>query len=103
MRPLYQAADRIEAQRLVDFLAQHDIEAVIVGDFLSGGIGDLPADIYPVVWLPDNRHWFMASRLLETFLTPDPRADESWICPSCNERVEGSFEVCWNCGQERPE
>lgn len=103
MRKLYQAADRIEAQRLVDFLADHDIPSLILGDYLSGGIGELPADIYPVVWLPEDRQWYMASRLLEQFLIPSRRTEKSWKCPCCNETVEGVFEVCWNCGKDRPE
>ncbi len=103
MRRLYEAADRIEAQRLVDILAEHNIQAVILGDYLSGGIGELPADIYPAVWLPEDGQWFMASHLLDKFLTPDSRADRSWICAGCGETVEGVFEVCWNCSRERPE
>lgn len=26
-----------------------------------------------------------------------------WKCPACGERVEGSFDLCWSCGAERPE
>lgn len=22
----------------------------------------------------------------------------AWTCPKCDERVEASFEICWNCG-----
>ena len=24
-----------------------------------------------------------------------------WECKKCRERVEGSFDVCWNCGTSR--
>ncbi len=29
----------------------------------------------------------------------DPDLD--WICPNCSEQIEGQFNTCWNCGQER--
>jgi len=103
MRRLYEAADRIEAQCLVDYLSEHGIQAVVLGDFLSGGIGELPADIYPTVWLPVDGQWFMASHLLEEFLSPDSDLGKSWKCVGCGETVEGVFEVCWNCARERPE
>ncbi len=26
----------------------------------------------------------------------------AWTCPRCGERNEGSFDVCWQCGTDRP-
>ncbi len=31
----------------------------------------------------------------------NPKSYRSWRCRSCNELIEGQFEVCWNCGQPR--
>jgi hypothetical protein len=39
------------------------------------------------------------------------RADEpkdtgivwTWRCPNCREEVEPQFELCWNCGAEKPQ
>ncbi|HWB19521.1 MAG TPA: hypothetical protein VG711_04405 [Phycisphaerales bacterium] len=25
-----------------------------------------------------------------------------WTCPKCGEHIEGTFDVCWNCGSDRP-
>ena len=102
MRRLYEAADRFEAQRLVDFLREHHIPAVVLGDFLSGAAGELPATIFPNVWVVEDTHWFRATSLLEAFQEP-PEADAGeWRCPHCGETVEGTFEVCWNCARQRP-
>ena len=35
-------------------------------------------------------------RALETAVTAD------WSCPACGEQVPGNFDVCWNCGEDRP-
>lgn len=101
MRRLYEAADRFEAQRLIDLLQDHRIPAVMLCDYLSGAAGELPANIFPCVWLVDDTHWYRAKTVLEEFLSspPDPQTD--WCCPTCGETVEGGFDVCWNCGMLR--
>jgi hypothetical protein len=97
MRRLYQASDRIEAQHLVDFLADHDVPAIVLGDYLSGAAGDLPVNIFPGVWLLRDTHWAYACHLLAEFRAPAATAP-SWPCAQCGEVVEGEFDVCWNCG-----
>jgi hypothetical protein len=32
---------------------------------------------------------------------PPPRG-EPWKCPACASRVPGTFDICWQCGAERP-
>ncbi|MBK1724352.1 putative signal transducing protein [Thiocystis violacea] len=104
MQQLYQARDRIEAQILRDLLDRHLIETVILGDYLSGAIGELPADIYPTLWLIDNADLDRGLELLRHFFTEkDAREDgEAWICASCGELVSDDFEICWNCNQAKP-
>jgi len=103
MHRLYEAADRIEAQRLVDFLAEHQIPAVILGDFLTGAAGELPANIFPAVWITRNGHRFMAESLLREFLCSTGATGGDWVCPGCGETVEDGFQVCWNCGTSKPD
>jgi len=104
MHKLYQAADRIQAQLLKDFLGDHHIQAVILGDFLSGAAGELPATIFPEVWVVEESDCSYAEQLLQRFLQ-GPRAAEDalpWTCPSCGETQEGQFLACWKCGTPRP-
>jgi hypothetical protein len=101
MRRLYQAADRIEAQRLLDFLAEHGVAALIPGDYLSGAAGELPVAPFPEVWLPNPGQWLRARGLLAEFLAPLPEAEGDWICPACGETVTAAFPLCWNCATPR--
>jgi hypothetical protein len=103
MQRLYQAADRIEAQVLRDLLARHRVEAQVFGDYLSGAAGELPADIYPTVWVLDDEDLARARELLEAWLRENAEraAARSWVCHGCGELVDGSFDLCWRCGQER--
>jgi hypothetical protein len=43
MQTIYQPANQIEAQLVVDLLESEGIHAIISGSFLTGAIGDLPA------------------------------------------------------------
>jgi hypothetical protein len=102
MQRLYQAADRIEAQFLVDFLDRHLIEASIFGDYLAGAFGELPVDIYPTVWVLEDEKLPRARELLARFLSEAvSQSGAGWVCPGCGERIEGGFELCWNCGRAR--
>jgi hypothetical protein len=102
MRELYQAADRIEAQMLKDHLHREGIETAIVGDHLSGAAGELPANIYPTLWILDENELQRAKRLVQQFFTPSPAAGEAWRCPVCAVSVDPGFEICWNCGSPNP-
>jgi hypothetical protein len=100
MQPLYEARDALQANLLRDHLAAHHIQAVVLGDYLSGAAGQLPAVNFPVVWLVEDRDLPRARQLLEVFLSPLPAA-APWTCPNCGAEVDGEFELCWQCGAPR--
>ncbi|MBT2972044.1 MAG: hypothetical protein B6D72_04110 [gamma proteobacterium symbiont of Ctena orbiculata] len=102
MRELYQAADRVEAQVLKDYLDREGVETVIIGDHLSGAVGELPADIFPTLWVLDENDLERAKRLTERFFNRPPVSGTAWRCAVCGERIEPGFEVCWNCGSPNP-
>ncbi len=102
MHRLYQAGNRIEAQLLSDLLGHQGIDTAILGDYLSGAIGELPADIYPSVWLIDVADLPRAESLLAGFLAEQSRdVGASWVCHRCGELIDGSFDLCWRCGGSR--
>lgn len=103
MQQLYQAADRIEAQLLRDLLDRHHIQAEILGDYLSGAAGELPANIYPSVWVIEDQDLTRARELLDSWLSENAERSSasSWVCRGCGELLAGSFDLCWRCGRER--
>jgi len=102
MLRLYQAGDRIEAQFLSDLLDHHGIDNAIFGDYLTGAIGELPADIYPSVWLIEDADRARAEALLAGLLAEQRREiGASWVCHGCGELIDGSFDLCWRCGGSR--
>jgi hypothetical protein len=103
MQKLYQASDRIEAQLVSDLLASRHIDNRILGNYLSGAIGELPADLYPTVWVIDDADLPLARELLTRFIADNrERGDaSSWVCRDCGELIDGSFDLCWRCGGGR--
>jgi len=102
MQMLYQAADALQAHLLRDHLAAHHIQSVVLGDYLSGAAGELPAVNFPAVWLLEDHDLPRARQLLELFLQPPPPASD-WVCPACGASVDGEFALCWQCSTPRPE
>lgn len=87
---------------LKDFLDQEGIATVIVGDHLSGAVGELPADIFPTLWVLDDSDLERAVRITATFFNRSPVSGKAWMCPVCGEDIDGGFEICWNCGSPNP-
>jgi hypothetical protein len=103
MRRLYEAADRVEAQMLMDYLQEQGVSCVLLGDYLSGAAGELPANIFPSLWVIEDRDYPRARRLVREFGRGDiaEEADKPWICPICGEEVDPGFDICWNCASPR--
>jgi predicted metal-dependent HD superfamily phosphohydrolase len=54
MKQVYHAANSVDAQLVVDLLAAAGIDAHVQGQFLSGGVGELPAGELLRVWVEDE-------------------------------------------------
>jgi hypothetical protein len=104
MKRVHNARHGAEAHLIRGFLESHGIEAVVRGDLLAGGWGELPVDLC-AVWISDDSRFDEADRLLRDFLNGAPariHGAKDWRCPDCAETIEGQFTACWQCGRERP-
>ena len=102
MQKFYEARDALQAQMLRDHLASHHIQSVVLGDYLTGGAGELSAINFPVLWLVEDGDLPRARQLLDTFLSDVPVAAD-WRCPACGAEVDGVFTLCWQCNNPRPD
>ena len=93
---------QMQAQMLRDHLASHHIQSVVLGDYLTGGAGELSAINFPVLWLVEDGDLSRARQLLDTFLSDVPVAAD-WRCPACGAEVDGIFALCWQCNRPRPD
>ena len=84
MKQVYNAANPVDAQLIVDLLASAGIGAFVQGQFLSGGVGELPVDELLRVWVADDdierAHACIADREAQEPLDDalDPALVRSW-------------------------
>ena len=103
MKQIHVAKHAPEAHLVKGFLESNGISAVVRGEFLTSGWGELPVDVCGV-WITDDTQYEQAQALLVSFLKGDlarQHRGEAWICPGCGERQEGQFTACWKCGATR--
>ncbi len=101
MKRVHNARHMTEAHLIRGFLESHGIDAMVRGDFLTGGWGELPVDIC-AVWIADDAQYSEADLLLRDFLQGRlATGGEAWQCSECGETSEGQFTACWQCGTAR--
>lgn len=103
MKQVHAARHAPEAHLVRGFLESNGIAAVVRGEFLTGGWGELPVDVCSV-WISDDRQYERAQALLAAYLGGDFAREfrnEGWRCPQCGEQLEGQFTECWSCGAAR--
>lgn len=104
MKQIYIAANSLDAQMLKDYLESTGIQAIIKGDYLTGAVGEIPANTFPTVWVVDEEDEVRAKKLVANFESEHP-SDQihitHWHCPQCKELIEPQFTQCWHCGYQR--
>jgi hypothetical protein len=104
MKRIHNARHAAEAHLICGLLQSCGIAAVVRGEWLAGGFGELPVDAC-AVWVTDDHKLDEADRLLRDFLDGNvaaAAAGERWLCPGCGESCEGQFSDCWQCGCSKP-
>jgi hypothetical protein len=102
MKRVITARHVFEAHHFRNMLAAAGIGAHVRNTFISGALGELPADnCAPEVWVNDSRDAARAEMLIEE--TKAAAFDAPWVCAGCGELIEGQFFGCWKCGAHRPD
>ena len=104
MKQVHVAKHAPDAHLVKGFLESMGIVAIVRGEFLTSGWGELPVDVCGV-WIADDAQYERASALLKSFLRGDAAREyrgQHWCCPQCGEQLEGQFTACWSCGAGRP-
>lgn len=101
MKKVFSSADRIMTQYLKQVLDTQGIECLIRNEFLSGAAGELPVmETWPELWVLDDSRQAQARQVIDEVVAA-PLNTASWVCPQCNELIEGQFDLCWHCGSPR--
>jgi len=98
---VYTASDPVNAEIVKDYLGSHGIDAEVRDQYLWGGMGDLPANVYPSVWIHHAQEHETARSLIADFEAGNTHSGPDWECPDCRESLAGQFTSCWRCGGSR--
>lgn len=97
-----------QAHLLKDILQDAGIKAVVLGDALDVTHGFLPGmhGTLPAVWV-GGHDLERATPIAEEFAATRHEGlapvGAPWVCPACEEPMEGQFTTCWSCGADRPD
>lgn len=103
----YRARDSIQAAMLVSRLDAEGIPCRTAGGRTRAIFGEVGSDAL-VTELYVSRGDMLRARdvvnawFAEQSSTDEPRPSPPWVCPACGEASDGTFDLCWNCGAERP-
>ena len=87
---------------LKDLLEKSFIPCVTRNEFLSVATGEIPfTECYPELWVLNDEDYLRAKEILDGWLAPQSETPDSWVCPRCEEKIEGQFASCWKCGTQR--
>lgn len=97
---VYQAANPVEAELLAGMLNSQGIKAKVSPNLASGGVGELAVDAMATRLQVRVIDYEQARTLLTSYEQQSSEAE--WTCANCGEQQAPSFEMCWQCGEERP-
>ena len=102
MLRIYEAENIIDAQLALDELRAGGLDALIKGQHLVGGAGELPLTGVISVWITVAQHEKRARDIIKEYETGKKQQLPDRQCNSCGEVIEGNFGRCWNCNSLLP-
>lgn len=97
---VYRAANVTEAHVIRGLLEQYDIRVQLIGENLSSGFGELPAEVVEVEIRVPVFYSQLAKELVREYeltRTSDFSPGPEWQCKECGEKNPETFGICWNC------
>src|SRR5688572_5439954 len=93
---VYAARILAEVANVQNILEANGIPSVLRNEFLSAGVGEIPAnECWPEVWVTDDRDAERARTLIAEAVAPSAPSAAPWRCRRCGEEVEAVFARCW--------
>ena len=103
MKRVYSSPNSLLVNHMRNLLEMEGISCFLRNELLTGAAGELPPTaVWPELWVKDDRDETRAREIVAAALSDDTSPQPEWTCRGCGERIEGQFDVCWNCGRERP-
>jgi hypothetical protein len=103
LHKVYSHHDRFMVFQVKQLLEEKGIPCFVKNEFAIGAMGELsPMDVLPEVWISDHEWLPKANQFVAEFQNQAVGLS-SWICNKCDEPNDASFEICWQCSEDRGE
>jgi len=101
MKLLYTNENRFLVSNVKNIIQDAGIEIMLKNEYVGGGAGDLsPFDTWLELWVVEDRDYEKALKLVNSLENPGNSHD--WVCSKCHEVNIDSFDICWQCQNEKP-
>ena len=88
-------ADGANIQLLKQTLEEASIPCMIRNENLLVAMGDIPfTECFPELWILNDKDYPKAEEIVKNWRKSQTEIQAPWICPSCNETIEGQFTSC---------
>ena len=96
MKLIYTNENRLLVFNAKNILENAGLQTLLKNEYASGGAGDLAVlSTWLELWVVNDRHYDLAIQTLKSAFKCNEA--DAWVCKSCEETNEGSFDICWNC------
>jgi len=100
MKLLYSNENRFIVSNIQNIIENSGIDINLKNEFIAGAAGDLaPLDTWMEIWV-DDKDYTRAINIINALELNNNLND--WVCNSCHEKNSSSFEICWQCQNEKP-
>jgi len=101
MKLLYTNENRFLVSNVKNIIQDAGIDIMLKNEYVGGGAGDLsPFDTWLELWVVEDRDYEKALKLVNSLDIPGNSRD--WVCSKCHEVNTASFDICWQCQNEKP-
>ena len=96
MKMVYTNENHFLVNNVKNLIEAQAIKSFIKNEFAQGAAGEVSAfDAWPELWVFDDADYGRALAISNAAKNSSQAVD--WVCKSCTEENDPSFEICWNC------
>jgi len=100
MKLIYSNENQFFVNNAKNILENDNIEVTLKNEFASGAAGLLaPFDTWVELWVINDFDEEKAKSTLAKSLKQE--GDYDWFCKQCQEKNDASFDLCWQCQDEK--
>ncbi len=101
MKKILQTEDLVFLRLAKDELDAQQINCLIKNEYPPAAGEITPMVAWPELWIIDDKDEAKAKETVASLQATNTHVAGSWSCPQCHEKVENTFNLCWNCGSNQ--